>query len=130
MVTVEQKKQAKQLVDDVIVNLPPAAIRELLQGYEQDYNYLLDSMLDTTIDILDFPRSINMEETMYLEALFNSMHTTLQIKNYNYFKTTVLNNFRQNWRNIEWGSLVQLYNYVAFLCQRDRDWETSMHRIK
>ena len=44
----------------------------------------------------------------------------LQLKkmSFNYFCTTVLSNFRMNWRNLEQGSLMQLYPWSSYLASR------------
>ena len=46
------------------------------------------------------------------------MDESLKVLSYNYFKTTMLPNFRQGWRNLEWGNMVQLYPNSAYLAAR------------
>lgn len=102
----------------IIESLPAKAINELMQGYDNDIDKLLTEIFRQTDNVLTLNRTLDTEKLSYIEQLGESMDDTLKIMSYNYFKTTVLNGFRQGWRNLEWGNLIQLYPNSAYLASR------------
>ncbi len=113
-----QIDNAFYILEDVISSLSDKAVMEMLGGYENDHDVMIQKMYDEIIQVLNFKSHIDTERLDYLDGVVGSMHNTLQIQVYNYFKTTVLDNFKQSTRNIEWGNLIQLYPWSAYLCQR------------
>ena len=88
-------------------------------GYGGDLDKLLNEILVQTNNIINFnSQSLESEKLDYLEYLEKSMDEQFKVLSYNYFKSTCLSNFTQNWRNLEWGNMIQLYPWSAFLCQR------------
>lgn len=105
--------------EEIIQNLSPKALSELLGGYDNDINLLFSEILNQTSRIVNFNEtSIESEKLGFLSHLEKSMDEQLKILSYNYFKTTCLPSFHQGARNLEWGNQIQLYPKVALLCQR------------
>lgn len=102
----------------IIESLPNKAVNQLLTAYNGDIDALLTEIFRQTDSVLTLNRTLETEKLSYIEQLGESMDDTLKIHSYNYFKTTVLNNFRQGWRNLEWGNLIQLYQNSAYLAAR------------
>lgn len=119
MLTKNEIKSAFGYVEEMISNLPDKALRELMSGYSNDFNLLLNNLIKQTYEIISQNReSIDSSQIGYLHNLEKAFDLQMKKSSYNYFKTTTLSNFNQNWRNLEWGNLVQLYPYSAYLCQR------------
>jgi len=119
MLTKNERRDIYGYVSDIINNLTPAAMEELLSGYEGDIDALFLSMMQETHRVIHIHTSaINPESVDYLPNLERVFDDTLKIESFNYFNTTMLSNFYMGWRNIEWGNLVQLHPWSCFLCQR------------
>lgn len=119
LLTTKQLQNSFRYVDELISNLPDNALRELMSGYDNDINRLFTSLVIQTYEVLSQGRvEIDTESLGYLTHFEKAFDEQLKIASYNYFKTTTLTNFNQNWRNLEWGNMVQLYPYSAYLCQR------------
>jgi hypothetical protein len=117
--TRKQIENTYKYVMQILDNLTDKALSELIAGYDNDLDKLLNEMLIQTSNIINFnSASLQSESIDYLDYLEKSMDEQLKIMSYNYFKSTCLTNFTQNWRNLEWGNLVQLYPWSAYLCQR------------
>lgn len=102
----------------IVEALPPKAFDQLLEGYEGDIDKMMSEIFTQTSNVLDLGKTLDTEKLSYIEQLQETMDSTLKIKSYNYFKTTMLPNFRQGWRNLEWGNMVQLYPNSAYLAAR------------
>lgn len=113
-----QIDNALYIMEDIITCMSPQAVNELVGGYENDLDRLFDNIFQEIIEVLNFKGHIDTEKLEYLNNVTAVMHETLQIQVYNYFKTTVLDNFTQQARNLEWGNLVQLFPWSGYLCQR------------
>lgn len=118
MLTLTQENYIDNYVTEILNNLPAAALCELLSGYENDLNKLLIEMKRQTLFVTSLDRTLDSEKLEYLTNVEKSMDLTLRKQSYNYFKTTCLPVFRQGWRNLEWGNLVQLYPYSSILASR------------
>lgn len=117
--TKSQLKNTLNYVQDIVNNLSDRAILDLLGGYDNDIEKLLNELLNQTSSVINFNEgSINSERLHYLSNLERSFDEQLKRVSYNYFKTTCLPNFRQGIRNLEWGNMAQLYPKSAYLCQR------------
>jgi hypothetical protein len=104
---------------EIIKDLSPKAFQELLGGYDNDLDNMLDSILNETHSILHLGQTqLKSENLGYLHELEASIHEELKRKNYNYFKTACLPNFDQHWRNIEWGNLIMQFPFLALLACR------------
>lgn len=103
---------------NVLEALPPVAINQLLAGYGGDVDNLLTEIFTQTNNVLTLNSTLDTERLNYIDQLEESMDETLKVQSYNYFKTTMLPNFRQGWRNLEWGNMVQLYPNSAYLAAR------------
>lgn len=115
------KAQAANIYDytlRILEDLPEKAVLELLGGYDNDFNNLIGEIYNQVYMVMNFPNSLDTEKLEYLDNLESSMDVSLKKLSYNYFKTTVLHNFRQGWRNLEWGNLIQLYPNICLLAQR------------
>jgi phage terminase large subunit-like protein len=117
--TKKQFENTLKYVDEIINNLPDKALFELLSGYDNDVERLFSELLSQTSKIINYNKnSIDSEKLGYLSNLEKAFDDQLKIISYNYFKTTCLPNFNQGWRNLEWGNLVQLYDYLGVLAAR------------
>ena len=103
---------------NILEALPPVAINQLLDGYGGDIDSLMTEIFKQTNNVLSLNKTLDTERLNYVDQLKESMDETLKIHSYNYFKTTMLPNFRQGWRNLEWGNMIQLYPNIAFLAAR------------
>lgn len=103
---------------NVLEALPPVAINQLMSGYNNDIDSLLTEIFIQTNNVLSLNKTLDTERLSYIDQLEESMDETLKVQSYNYFKTTMLPNFRQGWRNLEWGNLIQLYPSSAYLAAR------------
>lgn len=102
----------------IIKDLPPKAINELFSAYRDDADRLIRSMSKQALRSYGCGETLDFENMQYVETVRDSVDETLKILSYNYFKTTVLSNFRQGWRNLEWGNLIQLFPYICILASR------------
>lgn len=113
-----QENYIDNYVKEIISNLPPKAIQELMSGYGNDLDKLLGEMRRQTAIVTHMDRTLDIEKLEYLSAVEQSMDLSLRKQSYNYFKTVCLPTFRQGWRNLEWGNIVQLYLYSGILASR------------
>lgn len=113
-----QENYIDNYVKEIISNLPPKAIQELMSGYGNDLDKLLGEMRRQTATVTHMDRTLDIEKLEYLSAVEQSMDLSLRKQSYNYFKTVCLPTFRQGWRNLEWGNIVQLYPYNGILASR------------
>lgn len=98
--------------------LPVTAVNQMLSSYGGDMDAMLSEILRQTNAVLNMGSTLDTEKLSYVQQLSESMDDTLKIHSYNYFKTTMLPHFRQGWRNLEWGNLLQLYQSSAYLAAR------------
>lgn len=103
---------------NIIESLPPVALNQLMAGYGGDVDALLTEMFTQTNNVLSLNSTLDTDKLSYVDQLEESMDEMLKIQSYNYFKTTMLPNFRQGWRNLEWGNMIQLYPNSAYLAAR------------
>lgn len=113
-----QENYIDNYVKEIISNLPPKAIQELMSGYGNDLDKLLGEMRRQTAIVTHMDRTLDIEKLEYLSAVEQSMDLSLRKQSYNYFKTVCLPTFRQGWRNLEWGNIIQLYPYNGILASR------------
>lgn len=105
-------------VNDILTNLPPQTVNQILEGYDNDIDNLLFEMISETESALNIGKSLDTEKLPYIDNLFASMEERLRILSLNYFCATVLTNFTIGWRNLEWGNLIQLFPWSSYLCSR------------
>ena len=103
---------------NVLEALPTKALNQLLDGYGGDVDEMMNEIFKQTNQVLNLNHTLETERLQYVDCLTESMDETLKVKSYNYFKTTMLPSFRQGWRNLEWGNMVQLYPSSAYLAAR------------
>jgi len=118
VITQVQANHVYNIVDEILSNLPDKALQELLGGYNNDIEELFRELEQQVIVTMNFPKKLDTERLEYLDAFTKHIDLELRKLSYNYFKTVVLPKFRQEWRNIEWGNLVQLYPWSGYICQR------------
>ena len=127
-VTKKQIENVLYIVENIINQLPDKALLELLDGYENDVDKLLYSLMEEVHNIVNNNSELlNSEKLGYLDHFIEAIDENLKIMSYNYFKATVLTNFNQNERNIEWGNLIQLYPRLLLLAHRGsgKSYETA-----
>lgn len=103
---------------NIIDSLPPVALNQLYESYGGDMDALLSEIFRQTDNVLKLNHTLDTEKLAYIDQLQESMDDVLKIQSYNYFKTTMLPHFRQGWRNLEWGNMIQLYPSSAYLAAR------------
>jgi phage terminase large subunit-like protein len=104
-------------VEDIIDNLPPEAIQELSGGKGDDLEVLVNDMMIAAHEV--FHNNNNTIKSYGgLSNFEKAFDDSMKIMSYNYFKTTMLPNFIQGWRNLEWGNLMQLNPWSAYLAAR------------
>lgn len=113
-----QEGYVNAYVEEIVRNLPPRALQELLSGYGDDLDRLLSEMRNQVCAVTHMDRTLDIERLEYLSSVEKSMDQSLRKLSYNYFKTTMLPGFRQGWRNLEWGNIFQLYPYSSVLASR------------
>ena len=103
---------------NILNDLPPIAVRQLFEAYGSDIDNLLNEIFTQTSNVLGLNKTLDSAKLSWVEGLEECMDDVLKIHSYNYFKTTMLPNFRQGWRNLEWGNLIQLYPSLGILAAR------------
>ena len=117
--TYKQLQNIYTYVGEIIDTLPNKALDELLSGYGNDVERLIDEITKQTNYVINHnANKLNSESLGYLKELEYSMDQQLKKYSLNYFKATVLTNFEMGWRNLEWGNMIQLYPWSAYLAQR------------
>lgn len=105
-------------VQEIIERLPGKALEQLLNGFFGDVDKMVREITLQTANVYSLNSTLDSRDLDYLEDVKTSMDISLKKFSYNYFKTTVLPNFHQGWRNLEWGNLIQLFPKSAFLASR------------
>lgn len=118
LLSVNQVNYIQSTVDKIIDDLPPKALREILEGYDNDIDRMLKEILNQVERTIYLGRTLDSESLNYIENVKASMDNTLKIRSLNYFILTMLPSFRLGWRNIEWGNLTQLFPWSCYLCGR------------
>ena len=118
VLTNTQIQKSFSYVQQILEDLPPLAVNELLGAYSYDYDKLIQEIFNQVNNVMGLGMTLESEKLEYLNNLESSMDKTLKKLNYNYFKTTCLPNFNQNIRNLEWGNLIMLYPYLGLLAAR------------
>ena len=116
--TALQTSRVLDTVNEIVDNLPPKALNQLLGGYVDDVDRMILEMASQTEYALNLGRALDSEMLDYVDRVKASMDETLKIQSWSYFNTTVLSNFRMNWRNLEWCNLTQLFPWSSYLCAR------------
>jgi len=115
-------KQLKPIIDNtkhLIDSLPDKALNQLLDAYEDDVEGLLNEiMLQTHYVFHNNASKIDSERLGYNNELAAAFDENLKKYSLNYFAATVPSNFTHGWRTLEWGNMLQLYPWSAYLCQR------------
>lgn len=102
---------------DVLDNLPPSAVNELFSGTNRDLEYLFDKFMYDINSVINGGGTL-ISEYGGLENFAKQFDESLKIQSYNYFKSTMLPNFNQGWRNLEMGNMFQMYPWSAYLASR------------
>lgn len=114
-------RQLDSIIDTatrIVQNLPVKAVNQLMEAYKGDQDAMLSEIFRQTENVLKLNTTLETERLSYVDQLTESMDDSLKIMSYNYFKTTMLPNFRQGWRNLEWGNMIQLYPNSGYLAAR------------
>lgn len=117
--TYKQLSNIYSYVTEIVDSLPDKALEELTSGYENDLDKLIEEIARQTHYVINHNASrINSESLSYLTELEYSFDQQLKKFSLNYFTATVPSNFDSSWRTLEWGNMLQLYPWSAYLCQR------------
>lgn len=114
-----QRSRVYDTVLNIIDNLPPRALNQLLEGYSNDIDSMLEEMAKQTEYALNLGKTIDSEMLDYVDRVKASMDESLKIQSWSYFNTTVLGSkFRMNYRNLEVCNLVALFPWSGYLMSR------------
>lgn len=117
--TSNQMQYTCDCVEDIVQHLSPRALQELLNGYDNDIDKFILAIISETNNIINFQQQVISSDKLFdLKKVESTMHERLKLLSYNYFKVSCLPEFSQNWRNLEWGNMAQLYPYLALLASR------------
>jgi len=107
-------------VNSIIENLDDSAIKELTSGYEKDFDTILKILIEETGKaIFSKNADFSTQNFSYLNNLATTFDFQLKRKSFNYFTQSTLPNFEQSFHHIEWGNLLQLYQWLNVLAARD-----------
>lgn len=115
--------------ESVIDMLDVRSLNELGGGYMADVDRLMTVIEEEIIDIFrQVPKPITEDRFSSLTNVTESIHESLKILNYNYFKVTMLPEFYIGSHSIEWGNIVQIYDRTCILSSRGlgKTFEISM----
>lgn len=115
--TQKELSEVYDIADNIIDNLPPQAIMELLEGDERGVKGIFDDIVYYTNQVIN-NNAVKIGNFSGLPNFEKSFDESLKIQSLNYFGATMLPNFTMGWRNIEFGNLIQLYPYSAYLASR------------
>jgi len=112
-----------RISQEIVEQLSPEAINELLSGSDSEKSIedILDIIVEEAYNVMygqNPPKTIQSSTFGYLDKLSDSFEESLRCSNLNYFITSVLTEFDQNWHHCEWGDLVQRYKYLGILAAR------------
>ena len=115
----KRRNEVIGITDQIINNLTPAAMNELLGGYGGDLDKLFDSIVEEThrVTQVNFEK-INKDSVQSLDNVHDVFDESLKINNLNYFAATTLPNFTLGDRNIEWNNLLQTFDKTCFKASR------------
>lgn len=119
-VSLTQINDTFRLTEDIIENLDTYALSQLVSGNESDIDDLLEVILKESFEVLN-GSSIKFEQSRigHLDKMAESIDETFRNESFNYFVATCIPNFQQNWHNLEWGQLVQMYRFLNVIAARD-----------
>lgn len=106
-------------VEEIIENLSPKALRELMEGYENDIDKVIDGIVKETSDILQNPHRTLQKDSLGIDQLATDLEETLRSRSLAYFTTTCLPHFTMGWHHVEWMNLIQLHKKLNILAARD-----------
>jgi len=105
--------------ESVIDMFDEKSLNEIGGGYSGDVDKLMGVIEEETIKIFDsVPEPISSDRFYNLENVSESIHESLKILNYNYFKVTMLPEFYIGQHSIEWGNVIQIYDRTCILASR------------
>jgi len=105
--------------ESVIDMFDEKSLNEIGGGYSGDVDKLMGVIEEETIKIFDsVPEPISSDRFYNLENVSESIHESLKILNYNYFKVTMLPEFYIGQHSIEWGNIIQIYDRTCILASR------------
>ncbi len=118
--TISKLKETYRMTNEIIENLDDLAIKELCDGNEGDIDKVMEAMLQETYAVLYGNQGFVKESSFeYLNKLSSTVEETLRIENFNYFLTSVLQDFEINWHHLEWGDLLMQHMSLCVLAPRD-----------
>jgi hypothetical protein len=117
--TINQLDTIYSTFESVIDMLDEKSLKELSGGYSFDVDKLMDVVEEEIFYIFDtFPEPVSSDRFYNLTNVSNSIHESLKVLNYNYFKTTMMPEFYIGVHSIEWGNIVQIFDRTCILASR------------
>ena len=113
-----QERQITQVLNDLIKTADSRLIADMMSGYEGDYDSLIGQLRTGIAEGIFQGKRMESADFGSLASISEATHNSLNTHSYNYFKTVMIPDFNVGWRNLEWGNLIQLHPFIAFLCSR------------
>ena len=106
-------------VDAMIDMFDDATLKEFSGGYMGDVNRLMNVIEEEAINIFNgVPHPVTDQRFYNLTNVTKSLHESLKVLNYNYFKHTMMPDFYLAQHSIQWGNIVQIYDRSCILASR------------
>jgi len=117
--TLNQLQTTYKIVDEIIEELDGQALMQMFQGSDEDTEKLIDILVEETNNAIHATQGqIKNSSFGYLDKLVNSLDDLLKKYVLNYFTITSMPDFEMNWHHVEWGSMVQIYQYLCIEAAR------------
>lgn len=117
--TADQLDYIYPKVDAIINMFDDRSLNEIGGGSEADVDNLLNIIENEAFQIFDtVPEPITEDKFYNLTNVTQSIHESLKVLNYNYFKVTMMPEFYLGAHSIAWGNIVQLYERTCILASR------------
>lgn len=120
ILTYSQLQTIYKTTDEIFENLDELALNDLFSGEEQDVEKLLNIIIEEIAGALYTTKGpIKNFSFGYLDKFSSNLDESLKKLVFNYFVLTCLPEFELNWHHLEWGNLVQMYQYLCIIAARD-----------
>ena len=115
-----QLNNVLKITEDIISNLNPYALNELLSGTGNDVDTLMGVIFSETKEALFNPTTtISASSFDYLENFSNQFDWELKKRSFNYFVMSVMPDFDISPHHIEWGNFIHFFKWLTILAARD-----------
>lgn len=109
-------------VEEIVDNLDAIALKQLMDGSDNDVNKMMNILLDETCTAMfsvgKHGDKLNTSFD-YIDKLAEAFEITLRTASFNYFNLTVLTDFKLSPHVIQWGNSIQLFQLLCVIAARD-----------